>query len=426
MYATRLKSSLPFLVLLAIALAGVGAWIYQLQQGLIATNMRNGFSWGLYVAMWAFFVGTAAGGLVVTSAIYLLKMEKLKPVGRIAPLTAFVFTLAAMSMLIPDMGRPDRIYNLIIHPQFQSVLVWDFIVLSTYALIAAIYLYNQLRPGIARNGIQLPGIGTVGKQDLSDQEYDRLVESAERRARMIAPVALIFAILIHTVTAWVLATQLSRSWWFGGALAPTFIAAAVACGPAVVILASLFLLKRTDEVKQACGILAKIAAFSSAILLFIYYNDFVVRAWWGQGAEFEASKLVLTRYLPLHLVEVVLIVGAVYLFLRYAKSVRGLVLGSLAVNIGVLFHRFLLIPSAYNLVPFRIPVANEGGLVEWAFPIAVGEVRGTLDSTTRVFTSNWEYVPSPVEFMITAGIFSAVALAIISLSKVLPTTVAKT
>jgi len=421
MFATKLKSSAAISVLLVVAFAGLGVWLYQIQQGLIVTNMRNPFSWGLYIAMWAFFVGTAAGGLVVTSAIYLFKVERLKPVGKVASLTAFIFTIAAMGMLLPDLGRPDRFHHLFLYPQFGSVLIWDFLVLSTYGLISAIYTYLQMRPGIASSGIRLPLLGTIGKREVSEEELARMRRRADQQAMIIAPVALVFAILIHTVTAWVLATQLSRSWWFGGTLAPTFISAAIASGPAVVILGSFYALKHTEKLEQACALLAKIAAFGTVVLLFIYYNDIVVRSWWGEGGEYEASKLVLTRYLPLHVVEILFMILAVILFVRFARSNVGLIVGSLSLIIGVVFHRFLLMPSAYNLVPFRVPTAGDAGYVEWPYPMAVGELRGVLDSPAPLFVSNWDYVPSPVEFTIVAGALSAVIIVFILLSRMLPT-----
>lgn len=416
----KFKIVLPLLFI--IALAGLGLWIYQYQEGLIVTNMRNSFSWGLYIAMWAFFVGAAAGGLVVTSAVYLFKVQRLKPFARIASMTAFICTIAAMGMLIPDLGRLDRIYNVILHPNFSSVLPWDFIVLSAYAVLAAVYTYVQMRPDIAAHGIRLPLFGVIGKKEISVQELEHIQEKSERQAKLIAPVALILAILIHTVTAWVLATQLSRPWWFGGALAPAFIASAIASGPAVVILAALYTLRHRKGLALAYASLAKIAVFGGIILLFIYYNDFVVKLWWGAGQEYESVRVMFLHYWPIHLVEILFIIAAIVLFLKWARGMIGLIAGSLCMCLGVLAHRFLLIPPAYNVIPLKVPAASDGGLVEWVYPIALGEVQGTVDDPSPIFVSWWNYIPSPVEFAITAGIVAAVVLVYLGLSKVLPLT----
>ena len=413
------KYNIAMVILAVLAVIGVAAWIYQLQKGLIVTNMRNPFSWGLYIAMWAFYVGTAAGGLVVSSAIYLFGAKQLKPIAPVASLTAFIFAVAAMLMVLPDLGRPDRILNIFLYPNAKSLLPWDFLVLSTYAVLSIVYTYVQLKPRIAERGINIFG-KTIMKKDIKADELARLRESSEKQAKMLAPVALPFAILIHTVTAWVLATQLSRPWWYGGLLAPTFIAAALTAGPAVVILASLIVYGFKEELKNTYRLLAKISAFSAVALLFMYYNDFLVRWWWEAGREHDALMLVLKDYLAIHALEVIfLLLGIVILATRYS-SVSGLVAGSVIINLGILAHRYLLIPPAYNLIPTRIAVILGIDSFEWTYPIAVGEVRGDLMNPEPIFVSYWNYVPSPVEVAITIGVFAIISFVLLFLLKALP------
>jgi molybdopterin-containing oxidoreductase family membrane subunit len=417
--ATELRSSAPMLALLIVASGGLAAWVFQVRQGLVVTDMRNSFSWGLYVTIWAFFVGTAAFGLAAASAIDMFRLERLRPIGKIASLTAFIFGLAGIGMVLLDLGRLDRFYNLILHPRLGSPMIWDALILVIFVVAAAGYAYVQMRPDIVNGGVWLPFLGTVGSRDVSAEELRRMRETSERQARTVAPVALGLAILVDTVAAWVLATQLSRSWWSGGTLTLTFIGAAMASGAAVLILGSLFVLGRTDGAREARALLAKIAAVGAVVLLFSSYNDIVVNAWWGRGAEHDASSMVFAKYLPLHLAEISLIVFAILLFVRYAGSSLGLVLGSLSVAAGVLLHRFLLLPSAYNLIPFRLPVAGGDGYSEWAYPIASGELGGIVDSPASVFVSSWGYIPSPVEFAVVAGAFSLVAIVFVAASKVL-------
>ena len=42
-------------ILGALALVGVGCWVWQLASGLGVTGMSNGVSWGLYITMFMFF-----------------------------------------------------------------------------------------------------------------------------------------------------------------------------------------------------------------------------------------------------------------------------------------------------------------------------------------------------------------------------------
>ena len=403
-----------------LGLVGIAAFIYQLQKGLIVTNMRNPFSWGLYISMWAFYVGTAAGGLVVSSAINIFGIKQLKPIAPVASLSAFIFAVSAMLMALPDIGRPDRLLNLFQYPNLESLIFWDFIVLSVYAILSAVYTYVQLQPRIAERGISLPLIGTVMKRDVTAAQLEELRKTSERRAKMLAPIALPFAILIHTVTAWVLATQFSRPWWYGGLLAPTFIAAALTAGPAVVILASLAIYGFKEDLKPTYRLLAKVSAFSAAVLLFMYYNDFLVRQWWGNGREYDALMLVLKDNLHIHVIEVSFLLAGIVILAKKYDTFSGLVAGSLLLNIGILAHRYILFPPAYNLIPFRVPVVMAKESFEWEYPIALGEVRGTLLNPEPIFVSYWNYIPSPVEVAITVGFFGLITFVFLALMKMLP------
>ncbi len=411
-FATRILS--------IMVIAGLVAWIYQLQKGLILTNMRNPFTWGLYIATWAFFVGTAAGGLVVSSAIYVFGAKEFKPIAKVASLTAFVCVIGAMLSILPDIGRPERLYYMIISPNLDSMLPWDVLVLVLYALVSGIYTYILLKPDIASRGIKLPLLGTVLKREVSKEEIENIREKSEIQAKRLAPIALPLAIMIHTVTAWVLATQFSRAWWYGGLLAPTFIAAALATGPAVVIIASMIVYGYKNELLATFSLLAKFSAISAVILLFMYYNDFLVRFWWRSGREFEVLKLVFSRYPLIHAIEIIFILASVIIFATRSKSRNWLIAGSISVLVGVFAHRFLLIPPAYNQIPLEIPVATSTEALTWFYPIAIGQIRGSLLNPQDVFTSFWNYVPSIVEITITTGVIAFVCLAYMLSIRALP------
>ncbi len=417
MARTNLNKLSKFLIFLMVI--GILAFIYQSSKGLIVTNMRNSFSWGLYIATWAFFVGTAAGGLVVSSSIYLFKATQLKPVSRLATITAFMFAIGAMLILFPDIGRPDRIYNVFLHPNLTSLLPWDFLVLSSYSLVSIIYAYTLMKPDILKNRIKLPFI-KLPEKEISEKEYRRLKEEAQRKAKKLAPIALPLAILIHTVTAWVLATQMARPWWHGGLLAPTFIAAALATGPAIVILFSLGLLGFDEKLAPAYRMLAKISALSSIILLFMYYNEFFVRFWWHHGEEFEPLKILFGKNLPLHAVEVLFLIGSAYLYFRYSEVPRKLVQASILLIIGIYAHRLLLLGPAYNVIPLKYPVIVGASTIEWSYPFALGEVKGDLLNPQKVFVDYWNYIPSIVEILITLGVMAAIVYIILKLAEYLP------
>ena len=75
--------------------------------------MRNPMMWGLYITLFMYFVGLSAGGLIVASAGRLFGATRLKPIVRIAVLEATVAVMIAALLLLPDIGRPDRVWHLL-------------------------------------------------------------------------------------------------------------------------------------------------------------------------------------------------------------------------------------------------------------------------------------------------------------------------
>ena len=61
----------------------------------------------------AFFVGNAAGRLVLSASIYMFGLTNLKPFARLGALTAFVNVVAAMLSILPDIGQPLRLWHML-------------------------------------------------------------------------------------------------------------------------------------------------------------------------------------------------------------------------------------------------------------------------------------------------------------------------
>jgi molybdopterin-containing oxidoreductase family membrane subunit len=362
------------IVALLIMLAGFFTWIYQTQMGLIVTDMSNIFNWGLYISGLAFFVGNAAGGLVLSSCIYLFNLTKLKPFAKVGALTAFANVTAAMLIVVPDIGQPLRLWHILVYPHFRSPLVWDVFVLSTYALLSAVYLYVLMLP---------------------DLKGPSMKERSERLAKRLAPIALIFAIGIHVVTAWIFSTQGGREWWHTAALAPDFLAVAIFIGTTIVLMASVLLYGIKDPYREGYHTMIKIITAVFLVHLFLMYNDFFIKAWYGSESAMHVFR-VLTDNLPVHVMEVLLpVVAVILLNSKVRESVTGVIASGVLLVVGVFAHRFLLMPPAFNAIPLTFtPLGLQD--VHWSYPIATGRyVEGVA-----TLTNSWDYFPTWVEWMI--------------------------
>jgi molybdopterin-containing oxidoreductase family membrane subunit len=112
-----------------------------------------GAAWGVYIAQFVFFVGLAHGGIALAAAIRLFNLKSFGPVGRMGEvLTVISIAMAGISIMI-DMGRPDRIFNIILFWPDRvgtSPLSWDVTVIIIYFTLSASYLWLTMRRDLAK------------------------------------------------------------------------------------------------------------------------------------------------------------------------------------------------------------------------------------------------------------------------------------
>ena len=116
----RLVAWLLFLAVFVAA--GIAAFAYQFANGLVVTGMRNTVMWGQYILFFMFFIGLSAGGLIVASAGRLFGVTTFKPITRLAVVEATVAVMLAGIFILPDLGRPERVLNLLLQDRKSTRL----------------------------------------------------------------------------------------------------------------------------------------------------------------------------------------------------------------------------------------------------------------------------------------------------------------
>jgi Ni/Fe-hydrogenase subunit HybB-like protein len=203
--------------LTVICLLGLHAYCRQFAQGLILTGMSDEVSWGVYIANFTFLVGVAAAAVMMVIPVYIYNNEELHDLVIFGELLAVAAILMCLAFVTVDLGRPDRFWHLI--PgigQFNfpaSMLSWDVIVLNGYLLlnvyICGYLLYCRYQKKKAAKWFYIPFVF----------------------------IAIVWAISIHTVTAFLYVGLGGRPFWNSAIVGPRFIASAFAAGPALIILA---------------------------------------------------------------------------------------------------------------------------------------------------------------------------------------------
>ncbi|MHC4993147.1 MAG: NrfD/PsrC family molybdoenzyme membrane anchor subunit, partial [Planctomycetota bacterium] len=209
--------------LTAVALVGANAWAHQVSDGMIVTHMTDHVSWGLYIANFTFMVGVAAGAVMMVVPAYLYHDKRMHDVVIVGELLAIAAIVMCLLFIVADLGRPDRFWHMlpgIGRLNFPiSMLSWDFIVLNGYLLLN-LHICGYLL-------------------------YTRFLGREPNPAWYVpfVMVSIVWAVSIHTVTAFLYCGLGGRPLWNSALLAPRFLASAFVSGPAFIII-TMFILRR--------------------------------------------------------------------------------------------------------------------------------------------------------------------------------------
>ncbi len=230
---------------------GAVAYVHQLNVGLFATNMVDQVPWGAYIANFTYLVGIAAAAVMLVIPAYVYGDHALHDVVVLGELLAVAVLMMCLMFVMVDIGRPDRVWHFIRFNWPVSMLTWDVIVLNGYLVLNA-YITTYLVFTKYR-----------GKQP-ERKKYVPFVF-----------VAIVWAVSIHTVTAFLYSGMGARPHWNAAILAPRFLASAFAAGPSLMIIALGEIRDRMGfPVKDAAlNRLRQIVAVTMLINLFFFFSE---------------------------------------------------------------------------------------------------------------------------------------------------------
>jgi len=241
--------------LIAIIITGFLFYLKQHDAGLIATNMNDQVSWGLYIANFTYLVGAAAAAVLLVVPSYVYHFKPIKEIVVLGELFAASSVMMAVLFVMVDLGRLDRFWHmlpLIGSMNFpESLLAWDVIALNGY-LVLNIFIPVYL-----------------------------LVKFYYRKKpnwKFILPFILLsvpWAVGIHTVTAFLYNGLPARPFWNASILAPRFLASAFCSGPAIIII--IFqIIRKVSDIKledEALFKVAELIAYAMFLNLFLLGSE---------------------------------------------------------------------------------------------------------------------------------------------------------
>ncbi len=111
-------------IFVLLMLAGLYVTFIRFTRGLGAsTNLTDHFPWGLWIGFDILCgVGLAAGGFTLAATVHIFNIKRYEPIVRPAILTAFLGYLLVIAALAFDLGRPYRVWHVLVMWNPHSVM----------------------------------------------------------------------------------------------------------------------------------------------------------------------------------------------------------------------------------------------------------------------------------------------------------------
>jgi len=359
---------------------GAIAYLVQFYYGLGVTGLMQPVSWGFYVTNFVFFIGISHAGTLISAILRLSRAEWRRPITRMAEvITAMVLFIGAGQILV-DLGRPDRILNVILHGRYQSPLLWDATSISAYLTASLTYLYLPMIPDIAilrdRLGkwklfysvLALGWTGTEAQQRVLN-----------RAIAIMCVIVIPVAISVHSVVSFVFSMTL-QPMWHSTIFGPYFVVGAIFSGIAALIVAMIIFRKTYGLEPYLKPVhfryLGQLLLVMSLLWFYFTFAEYLTGYY---GAEPEEMKVFWAKFSgPFWPYFWAMVLCNLFIplacLVRLGRHTVGKVLAaSLAIIVGMWLERFIIVIPTLSFP--RLPFPHTVYTPTW---VEMGEFAGSL------------------------------------------------
>ncbi|MDV3239881.1 MAG: polysulfide reductase NrfD [Gammaproteobacteria bacterium] len=356
-------------LLATVVLVGLGAAYYMEHHGHYVTGMNNQIVWGTPHVFAVFLIVAASGALNVASISSVFHKAPYKPLARLSGLLAIALLVGGLSVLVLDLGRPDRLIVAMTYYNFKSIFAWNIFLYTGFMAIVAVYLWMMM----------------------------------ERKMNRFTPAAGFFAFIwrlaLTTGTGSIFGFLVAREAYDAAIMAPMFVIMSFSFGLAIFILVLMAAFRWTARplgdrllfrLKNLLGV------FVAAVLYFVI--------------AFHITNLYATEH---HGVERFLLLdGGIYTQLFWIGQI---LIGSL-LPLAMIYHPTL--GKSRTVIGWASALVILGGLVQMyviliggqAYPLALFPGMEVTSSFSDGVVNT--YTPSLPEFLLGIGGFGIALLAV--------------
>ncbi len=338
-------------------LLGITCYIIQYHRGLGVTSLHNPVFWGIYIIDFVFFIGISHAGTLISAILRVSQAEWRRAITRSAEfITVLVLGFGAIQPII-DLGRPDRLLNVLFNAHLRSPLLWDVVSITVYMTASTVYLYLPMLPDLAiiRDArIKWPGfyrilaLGFPNPDDHSDRAR-RLRHRLERVIAAMAIAVIPVAISVHTIIGFIFALTL-RPGWHSTIFGPYFVVGAIYSGIAALFI-SMYLIRRNFHLERYLRdihfeYLGRLFLVMSCLWLYFTGAEYLTAFYGHEVAEMRSfwDKFTGSYALPFWvMVATCFVVPFILMVRRRTRTPAGCLVAGVSVVVGMWLERFNIV-----------------------------------------------------------------------------------
>ena len=376
--------------------------------GLQLLGYSHVHQWAVLITHLVFWVGISHAGVMISAILRLTQAEWRRPITRAAEVLAIFALLTAAVFPIIHSGRMWRtIYGVFpydfsrdLWPNVRSALVWDVSAILTYLTGTVLFVYVDLIPDLAviRDRTRGWPHALYGLLALGFRGTQRQWSVQRSAGLLLSALILPVFVSVHSTVAWNFGMAITPG-WHTTILAPYFVIGAVHSGVAAVVTV-MAILRRALRLERYIRlehfeVVGRIQVAVALGWLFFFLCDLYFALFARHELELRIWELRLFTppwnvLFAIFFLTVFVIPFPLWLFRRCRRSVAVMLWTSILVNVGMWLERYILIVSPLS---YKQPF---------------------------VFTWVENYVPRPIEYVLSTAFLALVALGLLVFARVFP------
>lgn len=340
--------------------------------------------WGLWIAVYTFFSGIAAGSFVVAALAYVFDYRRFRPLVPYALLVSLVALISAVIFVMADLGHPERSLHIFLRPNLRSVMAWVINLYNVFGLVLVTMLAMVLRPAWAKRAAD--GGGRIAKLLAFGYVHGARPTYADSLSlKVVATLGLVCALGLGGGVGALFSALGSRAFWHSGLFPITFMISALLSGLSFVLGGASLMARGGHAFKGTLLILGRLIGYLLMVELIILPAETLIIV--SGGIPSHLSVLHAIGAGPYPWVFWVLQVGIgmfgalLLLFLPKRASLAATSVASLCVLIGVFAFRLNFVIPQLAMGDFAITDGHAmymPDLVEWSLVIFGFGLAGTM------------------------------------------------